>query len=223
MSFDLSILTSEWKSLLEGLLLTLLIWTASSLLGVVLGFAVALAQLFLGRTIGAVLQGYVWLIRGTPFLIQLFIVYYGGPFFGLDLSPFTAGILGLMLYGGAYFAEIFRSGFLSVARGQIEAAKVVGLTPGQIVRHIQLPQMMVIITPALANMVIILGKETAVLSVITVNELTAVVSGIGSTTFAYAETLLFLTLVYWLLVELCSMFARWIEQKFGHFTIRSPS
>ena len=222
MSFDLSILTSQWQPLLQGLLLTLLIWTVSSLLGVILGFAVALAQLFLGQMVRAALQGYIWLIRGTPFLIQLFIIYYGGPFFGLDLSPLMAGILGLMLYGGAYFAEIFRSGFLSVARGQVEAAKIVGMMPGQIVRHIQLPQMMVIITPALANMVIILGKETAVLSVITVSELTAVVSGIGSMTFAYAETLLFLALTYWALVELCSMLARWIERKFGHFTIGSP-
>ena len=97
MTFDFSVLTNEWRALLQGLGLTIFIWIVGSALGILLGFIVALAQLFLGAAVRAVLQAYIGLIRGTPFLIQLFVLYYGGPFYGLDLSPMTAGILGLLL------------------------------------------------------------------------------------------------------------------------------
>jgi polar amino acid transport system permease protein len=223
MTFDFSVLTNEWRALLQGLGLTIFIWIVGSALGMLLGLVVALAQLFLGTAVRAVLQAYIGLIRGTPFLIQLFVLYYGGPFYGLDLSPMAAGILGLLLYGGAYFAEIFRTGFQSVPVGQIEAARMAGFTRMQIALHVQFPQMLVIILPALANMVIILSKETAVLSVITVGELTAVVSSIGSTTFAYAETLLFLALTYWVLIELASTAGRALEKRLGRFTTRAPA
>ncbi|CAA0087068.1 L-cystine transport system permease protein YecS [Starkeya nomas] len=159
--------------------------------------------------------------RGTPFLIQLFVIYYGGPFFGLDLTPLVAGVAGLALYGGAYFSEIFRAGFLSVPPGQIEAARMMGIGRLDIVRHVQLPQMLVIILPALANMTVLLSKETAVLSVITVNELTSVVQSIGSTTFAFAETLLFLALVYWAFLEIVTAAARRLEKRVGRFMLRT--
>ncbi|MFK8252737.1 amino acid ABC transporter permease [Ancylobacter terrae] len=223
MRFDISILTSNWASLADGLALTLYIWITGTALGLVVGLVVAILQLSTNRWLSAPLTFYVALMRGTPFLIQLFIIYYGGPSFGLDLSPLVAGIAGLALYGGAYFAEIFRSGFLSVPPGQIEAARMMGFSRTAIIRHVQLPQMLVIILPALANMTVLLSKETAVLSVITVNELTSVVQSIGSTTFAFAETLLFLALVYWALLEITTIAARRLEKRVGRFTLRTRS
>lgn len=80
-------------------------------------------------------------LRGTPFLIQIFLVYYGGPFVGLSLDPIPAGVIGLSIYGAAYFSEIFRSGFAAVPKGHIEAGICVGLTQGQIIRRILLPEM----------------------------------------------------------------------------------
>ncbi|MCS0504512.1 amino acid ABC transporter permease [Ancylobacter mangrovi] len=221
MTFNPAILLDNWRDLLDGLVLTLLIWVVGTVLGLAIGLVVATLQLFTNRWVAAPLTFYVALMRGTPFLIQLFVIYYGGPSFGLDLSPLTAGICGLALYGGAYFAEIFRAGFLSVPPGQIEAARMMGIGRLDIVRHVQLPQMLVIILPALANMTVLLSKETAVLSVITVNELTSVVQSIGSTTFAFAETLLFLALVYWALLEIVTAAARRLEKRVGRFMLRA--
>lgn len=220
MTFNPAILADNWPLILDGMLLTILIWVVGTVLGLVIGLAVAVIQLFTNRWFAAPLTLYVAIMRGTPFLIQLFIIYYGGPFFGLDLTPMVAGIAGLALYGGAYFSEIFRAGFLSVPPGQIEAARMMGISKLQIVRHVQLPQMLVIILPALANMTVLLSKETAVLSVITVNELTSVVQSIGSTTFAFAETLLFLAAVYWAFLEIVTALARRLEKRVGRFTLR---
>lgn len=221
MTFNLAILTDNWRVLLDGMLLTILIWVSGTIIGLVIGLVVAVLQLFTNRWVAAPLTVYISVMRGTPFLIQLFVIYYGGPFFGLDLAPLVAGIGGLALYGGAYFAEIFRSGFLSVPPGQIEAARMMGISRLDIIRHVQLPQMLVIILPALANMTVLLSKETAVLSVITVNEMTSVVQSIGSTTFAFAETLLFLALVYWAFLEIVTALARRLEKRIGRFTLRS--
>ena len=220
MQFDPTILLSRWPDLLHGFLLTLLIWVTGSILGLILGFAVGLLQTFASRPVRWLCDAYVAVLRGTPFLIQLFILYYGGPFMGLDLDPLSAGILGLSIYGSAYFAVIFTSGFASVPKGQIEAARMAGFSALQTVRYVQVPQMLVIILPTLANMIVILAKETAVLSVITVNEMTSVVSGIGSTTYAYAETLLFLALFYWGLVEVMTFTLRRVEIRVGRFRPR---
>jgi polar amino acid transport system permease protein len=220
MTFHPAILLDNWRDILDGMALTILIWVVGTALGLVIGLVVAVLQLFTNRFVAAPLTFYVALMRGTPFLIQLFIIYYGGPAFGLDLTPLTAGIAGLALYGGAYFSEIFRAGFLSVPPGQIEAAQMMGISKLDIIRHVQLPQMLVIILPALANMTVLLSKETAVLSVITVNELTSVVQSIGSTTFAFAETLLFLALVYWAFLEIVTSLARRLEKRVGRFTLR---
>ena len=126
---------------------------------------------------------YIELFRGTPFLVQLFLLYYGGPSFGLTLEPMTAGVLGLGLYGSAYFAEAFRSGFHIGAAGSSRSGACLGLTRWQAVLRIQLPQMLVMIVPALTNLIIVLSKETAVLSIVTVPELTFVLTGIGSAHF----------------------------------------
>ena len=220
MQFDPSILLDRWPDLLHGFALTLLIWVVGSVLGMLLGFAISIVQTFALRPLRWLCDTYIAVLRGTPFLIQLFILYYGGPFVGLDLAPLTAGILGLAIYGSAYFAVIFTSGFDSVPKGQIEAARMAGFGRLQIVRYVQVPQMLVIILPTLANMIVILAKETAVLSVITVEEMTSVVSSIGSTTYAYAETLLFLALFYWGLVEVLTITMRRVEIRVGRFRAR---
>lgn len=164
---------------------------------------------------------YLTVFRGTPFLIQLFILYYGGPAFGLVLDPIPAGIIGLTLYGAAYFTEIFRAGFNSVHKGQIEAGRIFGLSHAQIIFRIELPQMLVIILPSLVSMFIVLSKETAVLSVITVPELTAILSGIGFKTFTYVETMLTLLATYWAIVGAISALGAIAERKVSAFITSS--
>jgi polar amino acid transport system permease protein len=222
MIFDPNIITDHLDDIGSGFLVTLGTWSSGVVLGIVLGMLIAVAQIFGNNLVRAPLRVFIELIRSTPFLVQLFLVYYGGPSFGLSLDPIPAGILGLGVYGSVYFAEIFRSGFDSVARGQLEAADCLGITRLQCIWRIQVPQMLVIILPALINMITVLCKETAVLSIITIPELTMVLTGIGSETFAFVETLLMLCIGYLILVELCSRLGMFLESRVGRFMNKQP-
>lgn len=214
---EFHVLTDHWPEIFNGLALTLYTWLTSVVIGAFLGLAIALLRQEAPRPIALVIDGYVGLFRGTPFLIQLFLLYYGGPFVGLSLPPVVAGIVGLSLYASAYFSEIFRSGFQSVPLGQTEAAAICGLTKTQTLLRVTLPQMLIVIVPSLMNMIIILIKETAVLSVITVSELTATLTAIGSITFAYVPTLTFLALFYWLSLSALSYLGQKIEERARHY------
>jgi polar amino acid transport system permease protein len=220
MSLDVQLLAKYGPDILRAMGLSLLLWVAGSLVAVVLGFVVAVLRRYGPRPLGAVLWFVVDVLRGTPFLIQLFLLYFGGPFIGLSLDPVPAGLLGLSVYGAAYFSEIFRSGFEAVPRGHVEAAECVGLTRGQTVRRILIPEMTLLVLPACVNMAIILLKETAVLSVISVPELTLTASAIGSEYYAFVESLFLLALFYWGLVEVSGWLARLAERslaKYGFF------
>lgn len=222
MTFDPTIITDHLGDIGSGFLVTLGTWSSGVVLGIALGMLIAVAQVFGNRLVRAPLRVFIELIRSTPFLVQLFLLYYGGPSFGLSLDPIPAGILGLGVYGSVYFAEIFRSGFESVARGQLEAADCLGITRLQCIWRIQVPQMLVIILPALVNMITVLCKETAVLSIITIPELTMVLTGIGSETFAFVETLLMLCIGYLILVEACSRLGMLLETRVGRFMKKQP-
>ncbi|USU17773.1 amino acid ABC transporter permease [Paraburkholderia fungorum] len=215
--FDPTVITHNLQPILSGLAYTIGTWTAGVLIGIAIGFTIAVLQLFGSRWLRAPLRAYIEFLRGTPFLIQLFLLYYGGPSFGLTLEPMTAGVIGLGLYSSAYFAEAFRSGFRSVPKGHLEAAQCLGLSRLQTVWRVQLPQMLVLIVPALTNLTIVLSKETAVLSIVTVPELTFVLTGIGSATFAFMETLLVLCVCYLALVETTSRAGAWAESRVARF------
>jgi polar amino acid transport system permease protein len=217
MHFDIGLILAKLPELLRSLGLSLVLWVAGTLVAIVLGFLVAVGRRYGPRPLGLLLWLAVEVLRGTPFLIQLFLLYFGGPFIGLSLDPVPAGLIGLSVYGAAYFSEIFRSGFEAVPRGHVEAAECVGLTRFQIVRRILLPEMTMLVLPAIVNMAIILLKETAVLSTITVPELTFTVSGIGSEYYAFVEAMFLLAFVYWGLVELSGLLARLAEARLSKF------
>jgi polar amino acid transport system permease protein len=220
MKLDLSVLTSNTGAILGGFAITLETWIAGVAIGILAGLAIALLQRRGVSPINRLLRLYIEVVRGTPFLVQLFFLYYGGPSIGLQLEAVTAGILGLGIYGSAYFAEVFRAGFNAIPKGQMEAATCLGLSRWQTVRRVMLPQMLVIIVPSLSNTIIVLSKETAVLSVITVPELTGVLTGIGSASYAFTEVLVTLCFGYLLLVEMTAWFGRWAEAKVGRYMLR---
>jgi len=199
--------------LLSGFGVTIACWITGAIGGMALGFVIACVWQWSGKAVRAVLRIYIEAIRGTPFMIQLFILYYGGPHFGLVLNPVPAGILSFIVYGSPYFAEIFRAGFLAVPNGQLEAARTQGFHEFTIVRRIVLPQMLVAITAPLTNFVIILVKETAILSIVTVPELLYHVQTMAAETFTYVEPFLVLSACYWLLVELTSWAGRAVEAR----------
>jgi polar amino acid transport system permease protein len=187
------------------------------MLGLAAGFAVALLRRVPLPPLRWLLRAYVEAVRGTPFLVQLFLLYDGGPSIGLRLSATTTGIVALGVYGSAYFAEIFRAGFAAVPEGQVEAAVALGMTPLAILRRVTLPLMLVAIVPALVNMLIILTKETVVLSIITVPELMYQMQTMSAETFAWFEAYLALALLYWTLVELVARAGRAAERRVTAF------
>ncbi len=221
MTLDFNLIASMGPELVHAAGVTLSTWLGGALAALVLGFVVAVLRRYGPAFLSPILRFYVELMRGTPFLIQLFLLYYGGPFIGISLDPLPAGLLGLAVYGAAYFSEIFRAGFEAVPRGHVEAGECLGLTRSQIVLRIMLPEMTMLILPATVNMLVIMLKETALLSIITVPELTFKISQIGSANYAFVEALFLLACVYWGLVELCGYLGHVAESKlkkfgFGH-------
>jgi len=217
MRFDFALVASRLPEIFHALGVTLMVWIASLIAAAILGFLVAVGRRFGARWLNYSLSAYVELFRGTPFLIQLFLLYFGGPYVGLSLDAIPAGIVGLSIYGAAYFSEIFRAGFEAVPRGHVEAGECVGLNRSQIVRRILLPEMTMLVLPASVNMSIILLKETAVMSVITVPELTLTISAIGTEFYAFVESLFLLALFYWGLVEICGWLGRFGESRLSRF------
>ncbi|HEY0293978.1 MAG TPA: amino acid ABC transporter permease [Bordetella sp.] len=215
--WDFSGFDGRWAEILAGLVLTLELWVAGTALGLLIGLALAAIQVNAGARTRAIVRGYVAIFRGTPLLVQLFLLYYGGPSVGLLLTPAAAGLLGLAIYASAQFIEIFRSGFESVPRGQIEAARISGLSRGQILAHVELPQMLIIIVPSLINTLVIMTKETAILSAISIPDLTAVLYGIGSETYNIIPPLFCLAIFYWALLECVTVLGRGLERRASRY------
>ena len=217
MTFDINVILDQMPQIISGAGVTLLTWIVGTICAVIIGFFVAVGRRFGGMLLDNVLGFAVAILRGTPFLIQIFLVYYGGPFIGLSLDPIPAGLIGISIYGAAYYSEIFRSGILAVPKGHIEAGECVGMTQGQIIRRILLPEMTMLVLPPSLNMAVLLMKETAVLSIITVPELTATLSAIGAQQYAFVEALSVLALFYWVLVEITGRLGHFVETKLTRF------
>jgi polar amino acid transport system permease protein len=150
------------------------------LLALPLGLAVALGRLSRWRGVAAALSGYIWLMRGTPLMLQLLFVYYALPFVpvvGIKLDDFPAAIVAFVLNYAAYFAEIFRGGIQSIDRGQYEAAKVLGLTYSQTMRRIVLPQVVKRVLAPVSNETITLVKDTSLIYVLAMNDLLRIARG----------------------------------------------
>lgn len=207
-------------ALLSGFGMTVLCWIIGTVGGATLGFIIALAQRYGNRLLRTLLQVYIEVIRGTPFLVQLFLLYYGGPHLGLRLGSLEAGLIGLVVYGSPYFAEIFRAGFQSVPLGQIEAARAIGFSEATIVRRIMLPILLVSTLPALTNFAIILTKETVILSVVTVPELLYQVQTMSAETFAFVEATFALAMFFWIFVAAISHLGRMLEKRVTHYLLK---
>lgn len=213
MSFDPSLYIQYGPALLNGCLYTVLSLALANPLAILVGLVIALLQSLSLPPLRWACRSYIHFIRGTPLLIQLFLLYYCGPTVGVRLDALTAGVLGLGANGGAYFAEIFRAGFESIPKGQVEAARMLGLTPWQVLTRVKLPQMLVLITPPSVNQVIIIVKETAILSILTVPELTKATIRMVGETSAIIEPYVALAAAFWLLVEATSRLGRRLERR----------
>ena len=177
MDYILSIL----GPLAEGSLVTLQLFLITLLLAVPLGLGLALVRISRFRAASQAVNGYIWLMRGTPLMLQMLFIYYALPFvpgIGIRLPDFPAAIVAFALNYAAYFAEIFRAGIQSIDRGQYEGAKVLGFSYGQTMRRIVLPQMVRSILPPMSNETITLVKDTSLIYVLALNDLLRAARGI---------------------------------------------
>ncbi|WP_045856918.1 amino acid ABC transporter permease [Raoultella terrigena] len=169
--------------LYAGLVFTIPITLISFALGLGLGFVAALIRLYGPRPLRLLVRFYVWVIRGTPLLVQLFLIFYALPGIGITLDAFPAAVIGFTLNVGAFTSEVIRATLLSVAKGQWEAAHSIGMNWWQSLRHIILPQAARVAVPPLSNTFISLVKDTSLASVITVPELFLAAQRIAAVTY----------------------------------------
>jgi polar amino acid transport system permease protein len=160
---------------------------------------------------------YIWFVRGTPALVQVFIIYFGLPQLGLGLSPFVAGVLALGVNSGAYVAEIIRSGLSAIPRGQVESALALGMSRSDTMRRIVLPQVVRVVLPSITNEAISTLKNTSLLSTITVVELTLYAQMIIATTFRPFEFYIATAIIYLALTTILSQRAAWLERRSSRY------
>ena len=211
--FNLDVVIKYGPALLRGLSVTVFLTLVVITAALVLAIPVALVRMspnVLLRGIGSL---YVEVIRGTPLLLQLVYIYYVLPSFGINLDPLLAAIVGLTLNYTAYMSEVYRGGILAVPKSQWEAAATVGMTKARAVHRIVLPQALRIVTPALGNYFISLFKDTALASVVTVQELTFTGQIISARSYQYFTIYTVTGILYLAVGYPAALFVRWLEKR----------
>lgn len=213
MDLDFSPVVSGWPNLLQGATVSVEITAMSLVLGCIMGLLVGVGRLKpQRRVIYALCTSYLAVIRGTPLLVQLFLLFFGLPQFGLLLPAFVCGVLGLGIYSGAYVSEIVRGSIQSIDRGQMEAARSLGMSYGTAMRNIILPQALVRMIPPLGNEFIALIKNSALVSLLTIHDVMHEGQKIISVTYRSLEVYLAIAAIYFVLTGLTSLGLRRIEQ-----------
>lgn len=193
------VVESFWPMLLAAITGTIPLALASFALGLVIAVIVALMRLSHNRVISAAARVYISAIRGTPLLVQLFVIFYGMPSVGIVIDPWPAAIIAFSMNVGGYAAEIVRAAILSVPKGQWEAAHTVGYSQTQTLTRIVLPQAARVSVPPLSNTFISLVKDTSLASTILVTELFREAREIAAFTFEVLPIYLEAALIYWLI------------------------
>lgn len=213
MDLDFSVIEFATPIFLSGLGNTVMFCSISIVAGFFLAVAVALCRLSRRRFLQWPAVGFVEVIRNTPFLVQAFIVYFAFPSLGIRLDAVTAGILVLSCYGAAYFSESIRGAINSVPKGQLESARAVGMSYLRGMRRIVFPQMLGYLIPSLTNQMIGVIKESALLSVITVPELTMSAQVVLGVSFSPVETYIMVALLYWALTAVLAAGMLHVERR----------
>jgi len=208
-----SLLALAWPVMLQGTAYTLLFAVASMIFALPLSGAITLVRVLRVPVAQRLVALYVSAMRGTPLLVQVFIVYYGLPSIGIEFSPITAGILALTLNVAAYMSESLRGSIQAVSQGQWLAGTSLGLTRTQTLRHVVGPQALRAAVPSLSNSLISLIKDTSLVSVIAVTELMLATKELISTTFQPFPLYLAAAGVYWVLSSSFEQVQRWMEKR----------
>lgn len=214
MNLDFSIIPGVMPALLAGAGLTVELAILSVSIGLVIGSLVGIARVSHSAAIKAIAAVYVDFIRGTPLLVQLFLVYFGLPsLIGRPVPPFAAAITAMSINSGAYIAEIVRAGIQSIDRGQTEAARSLGLTAGQSMRYVIFPQTIRRIIPPLGNEFIAMLKDSSLVSVIALEELLRKGQVVITRTFRPFEVYMVVAIIYLIMTLAISRLVSWSERK----------
>ena len=203
-------------SLLDGVKMTLQIFCWTLIGSLPLGLIVGLALISRFRLLKAILRFYVWLMRGTPLLLQLIFVFYGLPLVGLTLGRFDAALFAFILNYTAYFAEIFRGGLQSIDKGQYESAKVLRLTYWQTIRKIVTPQVVKIVLPSIGNEVINLVKDSSLVYVIGIGDLLRA-GNVATSRDVTLVPLVMVGVVYLVMTAVLTFILRKLEQYYSYW------
>ncbi|KDP88430.1 polar amino acid ABC transporter permease [Cupriavidus sp. SK-3] len=214
MSFDFAPVLSQWPMLLRGLLLTILLTAFSAAFGTLVGIGCAWARIHGTAWLRALVGGYVEAVRNTPYIIQLFFIFFGLPSIGVRMPAEVACVLSMTLNLGAYACEIIRAGLESTPRGQIEAAQSLALNRWQIFTRVVLPPSLSRVWPALVSQVIIVMLGSAVCSQISTEELSYAANIIASRTFRNFEAYIVATCVYLGLAVVLREILNWVGPRF---------
>ncbi|WKA54139.1 amino acid ABC transporter permease [Planococcus shixiaomingii] len=212
---------SSWVPLLEGLIqYTIPLSLITFVLGLVLAVITALARISTVKIFQIIARVYVSIIRGTPLLVQLFILFYGLPTIGIVIAPFPAAVLGFSLNVGAYASEVIRASILSIPKGQWEAANTIGMTYTQSLRRVILPQAARVSIPPLSNTFISLIKDTSLASLILVTEMFRIAQQVAASTYEFLLLYGQAALIYWVVCFLLSVGQGRLEHRFDRYVSR---
>ncbi|MBT2725238.1 amino acid ABC transporter permease [Bacillus sp. ISL-46] len=210
----MDIISAALPMLLKGLQVTIYIFVIAIILGFLIGLVIALFRLAPIKILNWIAKVYVDAIRGTPFIVQLFFIYFGvNSLQVVSLNSTTAGIITVAINAGAYFAEIIRAGIQSIDKGQTEAARSIGFTGAQTMRYVVLPQAFRRMLPTITNQSIISLKDTSLLSVIGIADLTQQGQIQASATFEAFKIWLAVGIIYFIIIYLLTMLANFIERR----------
>lgn len=198
-----------------GAVTTVELTILSVIFGTFIGLLLALMKISSNIILSRAAGFYIYVMRGTPLLLQLFAIYYGGPSIGVNLPPFVAAVLGMSANSAAYVAEIIRAGIQSIDRGQMEAAKALGMTYGQAMRRIILPQAYRRLIPPMGNEFIALLKDSSLVSTIAMVELMRVAQQMYANSFKPIEVFTMAGIYYLILTSVFTIIFGKMERRFS--------
>jgi cystine transport system permease protein len=215
--FDADLAKEAAPYILQGLSHTIWISLLSMAIGLFIGLLVAMARMSKNPLLQFPARAYISIIRGTPLLVQIFILYFGLPVIGINLAPLLAGVIGLSLNVGGYSAETIRGSILSIPRGQWEAALSLNMTYWQTMRRVVIPQATRVALPSLANTFLSLVKDTSLLAMITVNDMFYRAKIVGGREFDYMTVYLEVAFFYWVVCTVLSALQDRLEKRYGRY------
>lgn len=214
LTFDFSPALAGWRELLAGALVTIEVTLCAMLLSCILGTLIGLARVNPARkALWLAGNTYVVLVRGTPLLVQLFILYFGLPYFGIVIPAFVCGVIGMGCYSAAYVSELVRGAILSIDRGQMEAGRSMGMSSGQAMRWVIMPQALVRMVPPMANEFIALTKNSALVSLVTIHDVIHEGQKIISVSYRSLEVYIVIAFIYLILTSATMLALRQLERK----------